>query len=90
MNHRRESSSIDFAQEAGKIDVKNFCIQLITTCLLRSFASSAVQNVVFCELSYPIYVVDDSSARNSDRTQRYRCYPFERRRFIRYRPEDRG
>lgn len=29
MNHRRESASIDFAHEAGKIDVKNFCIQFM-------------------------------------------------------------
>jgi hypothetical protein len=29
INHRRESASIDFAHSAGKIDVKNFCIQLM-------------------------------------------------------------
>jgi hypothetical protein len=29
MNHWRESASIDLAQAAGKIDMKNFCIQLI-------------------------------------------------------------
>jgi hypothetical protein len=29
MNHRRESASIDFAHEAGKIDVNNFCIQFM-------------------------------------------------------------
>jgi hypothetical protein len=30
MNQRRESASIDFAHEAGKIEMKNLCIQLIS------------------------------------------------------------
>ena len=29
INQRRESASIDFAHESGKIDMKNLCIQLI-------------------------------------------------------------
>lgn len=44
MNQRRESSSIDFAHESGKMDVKNFCIQFMASQLrlpVRGEASAA-------------------------------------------------